>query len=86
MVDSVNNSSGSQNLNRVDLKASNKPKEKEEAEKTGGSVPVDEVSLSNEAISLAEAEASAKKVRTILEQQAEETLSGEDGNKFDTLL
>lgn len=83
MVDPVSGSGGAQNSGAVNR--SQKNQIEKQAEVIGASRDSDRVELSDEAISLADAEATAKATRTILEERVEETLSS-DANRIDTLL
>ncbi|MEZ5813788.1 MAG: hypothetical protein R3E13_03570 [Alphaproteobacteria bacterium] len=85
MVDSVNSSGGLQNLTQVNRTQNSKNADKG-VERLEKAVSVDEVRISEEALGLAEAEATARETRTILEQQLEEVLSPEGGKKVDKLL
>lgn len=85
MVDSINSNNGPQNLNQVNRTANSKSESQKRVDQAGGSAPVDEVQISEEALSLSEAEQTARETRTILEQQLEETLSA-DGRQVDRLL
>jgi Spy/CpxP family protein refolding chaperone len=85
MVDSVNGSGGLQNLTQVNRTQNSKNADKR-VENSEKAVSVDEVRISEEALGLAEAEATARETRTILEQQLEEVLSPEGGKKVDKLL
>ena len=85
MVDSINSNNGPQNLNQVSRTSNNKSESQKRADQAGGNAPVDEVDISEEALSISEAEQTARETRTILEEQLEETLSA-DGRQVDRLL
>lgn len=83
MVDSVNNSGNSQNVSQVNRTQNNRNSETRRSE--GGTAPQDEVQISDEALSLAEAERTASETRTILEEQLDEVLSN-DRERLNTLI
>lgn len=66
-------------------KTQNAASHAKETEKQRAGAPADEVSLSLEALSLTEAEDTAARTRTILEQQTQEALSAESA-RLDELL
>ncbi|MCB1563604.1 MAG: hypothetical protein KDJ75_08535 [Alphaproteobacteria bacterium] len=66
-------------------KAQNTPSHAKQAEKQRETAPADEVSLSPEALSLTEAEDTAARTRTILEEQTQEALSA-DSTRLNELL
>lgn len=66
-------------------KTQNKNQQKEAEATSGGNNPVDEVSISAEALDQAQAEQAARDTRSILQQQQEEALT-RTGQKVDQLL
>lgn len=84
MVDSIGSSGNSQNVSQTNRTQNQRTKEAQGSNATS-SAPQDEVQLSDEAISLAEAEQTAAETRTILEQQLDEALSN-DRDRLDTLI
>ena len=83
MVDSVNNSGNSQNISQVNRTQNNRNSETRRSE--GTTAPQDEVQISEEALSISEAERTASETRTILEEQLDEVLSNDRG-RLDTLI
>ena len=84
MVDPIGGSGGPSNIGATN-RNQNKNQIEKQAEAIGKSRGLDSVELSDEAISLADAEATAAKTRAILQENVEETLSS-DASRFDKLL
>lgn len=85
MVDFIKGVTSIQNVLSGNKASSSPVKDEKLVDKKQHTAPVDEVQISPEALSLAEAEAAASQTRTILEQQTEEALSS-GGNALDALL
>ena len=88
MVDPVSGSGGASNtgaVNRAQNKNQIENRLEKRAEALGESRGLDSVELSDEAISLAQAEATAAQIRQILEDNVNETLSRDTG-QIDKLL
>ena len=89
MVDSINGVGGPQNLTPTNRSQNSKVSEEKRAAQSSAATPVsDEVKLSDEALSLSQAEAAeetARQTRSLLEEQLEETLSA-DRKRVDKFL
>lgn len=85
MVDAVNGAGGSQNSSQIN-RAQNNNNRSSDTQRSGVSASQqDEVQLSEEAISLSEAEQRAAQTRAILEEQSDEVLSSGDA-RIDALI
>jgi len=84
MVDSINGAGGPPNVSQVSRTQNNRTSENKQAEGASSAAATDEVNISQEALSLSQAEQTARETRTILEEQLDEALSG--GGGLDELL
>jgi len=85
MVDAISGAGAPQNaLSTKNAQQSQNDQRKERIENRASSGPADEVTLSEEAVSLSQAEELALQTRAYLEKNTDETLGR--GNQFSTLL